>query len=391
VLRQELSERIRRLQQEVDDQGLDCYVVASEDNIWYLTNITYKPEERPFFIVISPREKPVLIVPKLEERHLRKAIIDCEIRTYWEYPAPAGGNWHDILQDAIKGFGKIGIEKSIKLEILSKISAGEIIQSDVVNDLRKIKSPFEIDMIRTTAGIADEAMGRIFKNAYEGASVVEMFALSKSIQTELIRSKVFDPIITSLLTAVWPAPISSMPHSIPDLSDRLNKGPNVAMSYFRINGYAAECERTFFIGKPKKEDQDHFYHMVNARNSALSILKAGVKCSDIDYEAKNYLIKNGYENNLLHRTGHGIGLGNHEAPWVAEGTEEILKENMVISIEPGIYIETGGYRHSDTVLITKDGYELLTKHPTGIKDMTILSSNMLARLKGHVIRKMLKL
>jgi len=95
VLRQELCERIRRLQQEVDDQGFDCYVVASEDNIWYLTGITYKPEERPFFIVISSKEKPVLIVPKLEERHLRKAIIDCEIRTYWEYPAPEKGNWYD--------------------------------------------------------------------------------------------------------------------------------------------------------------------------------------------------------------------------------------------------------------------------------------------------------
>lgn len=325
-MRQELSERVRRLQQAVNANGLDSYLVSSEDNIWYLTNITYKPEERPFFVIISPKEKPVLVVPKLEEKHLGKIIIDCEIKSYWEYPAPEGSNWYDILQNTVKGFSRIGVEKSIKSEILSKVCAEEIVHIDLVDDMRKVKSPMEIQMIRNTAKISDQAMGKIFKNAYIGASVVEMFSLSKSIQTELIRGKAFDPIITTLLSVVWPAPKSAMPHSIPDLGDRLNTGPNVAMIYFRINGYAAECERTFFIGKPNKEDNEHLNHIMCARNKALSILKDGTKCSDVDAEAKEYLIKEGYGNNLLHRTGHGIGLKNHEKPWVAEGNDEMLKE-----------------------------------------------------------------
>lgn len=356
MLKQELSQRISHLQQEIANQKLDCYIVASEDNIWYLTGITYKPEERPFFIVVSPKDKPVLIVPKLEERHLKKVIIDCRIMTYWEYPSPPGDNWHDTLEKALKGFTRIGVEENINSNILKKLYMVETIQTDLVNNLRKVKSPFEIEMIRRTAGTCDAAMGRIHKSAYAGASVVEMFSLSKAIQTGLIQNKEFDPITTSLLTAVWPAPVSSMPHSIPLLSDRLNIGPNVAMCYFRINGYAAECERTFFIGNPSKEVREHFYHMINARDRALSVLKPGVNCSDIDSEAKNYLIKSGYEDNLLHRTGHGIGLGNHEEPWIAQGSEEALRENMVISIEPGIYIDQlGGFRHSDTILITKDG------------------------------------
>ncbi|MFZ5643853.1 MAG: M24 family metallopeptidase [Bacillota bacterium] len=392
MLKLEISERIKNLQQELTNQRLDCYIVASEDNIWYLSGITYKPEERPFFILITPGEKPVLIVPKLEERHLKKVIIDCEIMTYWDYPSPAGNNWYDILEKAIRGFTRIGVEENIKSNILKKICIGETIQTDLLNNLRKVKSPFEIEMIRRTAKISDEAMGRIKKSAYYGASVVEMFSLSKSIQKELIKNKEFDPVTTSLLTAVWPAPVSSMPHSIPDLSDRLNKGPNVAMCYFRINGYAAECERTFFIGKPSTEVREHFNHMINARKSALSVLKAGAKCSDVDYEAKNYLVKSGYINNLLHRTGHGIGLGNHEEPWIALGNEEVLKENMVISIEPGIYIEElGGYRHSDTILITKDGYQFLTNYPSGIEDMIISGSNIPARIKGYIMRKILKL
>lgn len=70
-----------------------------------------------------------------------------------------------------------------------------------------------------------------------------------------------------------------------------------------------------------------------------SNIKAGARCSDIDNVARNYVIENGYKNNLLHRTGSGIGLRNHEEPWMAAGSDEILSENMVISIEPGIYME----------------------------------------------------
>jgi Xaa-Pro aminopeptidase len=275
---------------------------------------------------------------------------------------------------------------------MNKIYANEVVLVDLVDEMRKVKSPFELELIKNTSQICDKAIENIFKNVYLGSTVVEAFSLSRTIQTELIRNKAFDPITTSLLTAVWPAPISSMPHSIPNLSDRINKGPNVAMSYLRINGYASECERTFFIGKPQKEDEEHFIHMMSARNQALSILKAGVKCSDVDIKAKNYLVKKGYGNHLLHRTGHGIGMRNHEGPWIAEGNDEILRENMVISIEPGIYIEgIGGYRHSDTIRVTKDGYELLTKAPVEIQDVSILSSNIIPKVKGKIIRSTLKL
>ncbi|HHW07573.1 MAG TPA: M24 family metallopeptidase [Clostridia bacterium] len=79
------------------------------------------------------------------------------------------------------------------------------------------------------------------------------------------------------------------------------------------------------------------------------------------------MIRNGFKDNLLHWTGHGIGLGNHEGPFIAEGSTDILKESMVISIEPGIYIQNlGGFRHSDTVLVTKDGFELLTDAPPAL-------------------------
>jgi Xaa-Pro dipeptidase len=392
MLKEELTGRLSRLQGMLAGEGLDAYIIGSEENIWYLTNITYKPEERPFFIVVSPGEKPLLVVPKMEELHLSKITVDCSIVSYWEYPSPEGGNWYDVLGQVLGGYRRVGTESHLKAGIIEKIATAEVVLTDLVDEMRKVKSPHELSLIKKTAAFCDAAVGKIFKNAYPGATAVEPFSLSRSVQTELIRNRAFDPITTSLLTAVWPAPISAMPHSIPALDDRLGKGPNVSMSYLRINGYAAECERTFFLGQPEAEEKERFGYMMQSRREALRVLKAGVRCSDVDAAAKEYLLKQGFADHLLHRTGHGIGLRNHEAPWIAEGNDEILRENMVISIEPGIYFTgSGGYRHSDTVLVTRDGYELLTRFPVELADMTLTAGSLSARIKGKLIRKALKL
>lgn len=392
MVKQELMSRIKRLRTTMEIQSLDSYIITAEEDIWYFTNITYKPEERPFFLVISQKKEPLLVVPQLEEGHVQKGILNCEVMTYWDYPSPKGENWYEVLKKCIAECNRTGIENNVKTEVYLKVEVKELIPGQLVSEQRKIKSSYEIEKIKHSAKMSDKAMGMIFKSVYKGASVLEPFALSRNIQTELIRSKQFDPITTSLLTAVWPAPISAMPHSIPNLNDRLDGGPNVAMAYFRINGYAAECERTIFLKKPTKEEEELFRHMMHARNRALNILKAGVKAADVDAEAKHYLVENGMGDNLLHRTGHGVGLGNHEAPFIAEGSDEILEENMVITIEPGIYMDgVGGYRHSDTILITKDGYELLTTAPLELSDMIIEKPNTMARIKGSIIRKVMKI
>lgn len=391
-MNKELSKRIKCLQNEITKNNIDAYILTDQDSLLYFTGMAYKPEERVFFMIVPSKGKPIFLSPKLEEKHLSKITIECEIRAYWEATSAQGENWYDILETIIRPFKKVGVENNIAHNILNKIAANEIVILNIVEEMRKIKTPYEIEMIRTTCKLADLGMQNIFKNAYIGASVLEMHTLSGAIQRQLIREKNFDPVLTSLTSVVWPSPISSMPHSIPHLDDKLTKGSNVAMTYFKVNGYAAECERTFFLEGPTTEDREHFNHMINARNISLNLVKPGVKCSDIDIAAREYLIKQGYESNLLHRTGHGIGLSNHEKPFISIGDDEVLKENMIISIEPGIYIdEIGGYRHSDTVLVTKDGYELLTKFPIDIESMIITNKNMASRIKGRYVKSLLKL
>jgi Xaa-Pro aminopeptidase len=205
---------------------------------------------------------------------------------------------------------------------------------------------------------------------------------------DIIRSTDFDALNTSVMTAAWPARLALQPHGIPLLDDRLRAGPHIALSFMRVNGYGAECERTFFVQSPTKEMKEMFEIVQEARRRAIILVKPGVPCADIDRAANGFLRDEGLGDYLLHRTGHGFGLGNHEGPWVAEGSEDVLQENMFISIEPGVYVpDLGAFRHSDTFLVTKDGCENLTPYPTEIDILTISGQNIFTQLRGYFIRR----
>ncbi len=238
-------------------------------------------------------------------------------------------------------------------------------------------------------------MERLLAASYYGATVAEGFAETRAVTTRIIREvKQWEPLTTKVLMASWAAPRSSMPHSVPDLNDRLGEGPHVAIVLTRVNGYAAECERTYFTTRPSDEAMVAFEVMMQARQIAFSMIAPGVQCGEIDAAVNEFMRKQGYagEDQRLHRTGHGFGLGNHEAPWIAEGSEDRLAENMVISIEPGIYLlGVGGFRHSDTVLVTKDGYEVLNHSPTDLNSLQIQNWRPLARLNGMLVRRALRL
>jgi Xaa-Pro dipeptidase len=131
--------------------------------------------------------------------------------------------------------------------------------------------------------------------------------------------------------------------------------------------------------------------MIEARSIAFGRIRPGVACGEIDAAVGEFLAAEGYdgEERRLHRTGHGIGLGNHEAPWIAAGSDEVLAANMVISIEPGLYLDgaaPGGFRHSDTVLVTDDGFECLTRLPSDHEALDQCGWKPVARARGAVVR-----
>jgi Xaa-Pro dipeptidase len=250
-------------------------------------------------------------------------------------------------------------------------------------------------MIRRAAQYADFGVERLLTASYFGATVAEGFAETRAVTSRIIRElDEWEPLTTKVVMATWAAPRSAMPHSVPDLNDRLREGPHVALVLTRVNGYAAESERTHFTAEPSGEVRKAFAAMMEARRIAFNMIRPGVPCGELDGAVNEYLRMEGYatEDQRLHRTGHGFGLGNHEAPWIAEGSSSVLAENMVISIEPGIYLQgVGGVRHSDTVLVTEDGFETLTHIPTELDSLVISNWKPLTRLKGKLVRRALRL
>ena len=389
--------RLESLQASVAEAGLDLFIVSALGSIYYLTGAGFEPLERPFFLLIRPRQAPILLVPKLEQEHMRMAcnIGAQDIQTYWDYPAPSGRGWPDRLHELIGDAKEIGVEPTLSQEIAAELKNYRHRIEALVERLRLIKSDTEIELIRRAARYADFGVRCLLAASYYGSTVAEGFAQTRLVTTRIIREvDDWDYLTTKVSMATWAAPRSSQPHSIPDLWDRLNEGPHVALVLTRVNGYAAENERTYFTAVPSPEIKEAFTAMTQARRIALDKVRPGVPCGEVDGAVNDFLEQEGYsgEEVRLHRSGHGLGLGNHEAPWLAEGSSDVLAENMVISIEPGIYLEgIGGLRHSDTVLITRNGWELLTQYPTDIESLTLRSWKPLTRVKGWWIRRALRI
>lgn len=137
-----------------------------------------------------------------------------------------------------------------------------------------------------------------------------------------------------------------------------------------LNGYRAECERTFFIGEPTAKQKEVFNVAFEAQKAAMEMIKPGIMAKEVDMAARQIIQKAGYGEYAIHRTGHGIGLGVHEEPSLRFDSDLILQEGMAFSIEPGIYIPgVGGFRHSDTVIITKEGARVITDYPRELEHL----------------------
>jgi Xaa-Pro aminopeptidase len=137
-------------------------------------------------------------------------------------------------------------------------------------------------------------------------------------------------------------------------------------------GYQAELERALVIGPPSEKMRWLFDHMLGAREAAFAAIRPGASCADVDGAVMDYFAKHDLQRYWRQHTGHGAGLRNHEAPFLDVGDPTPLEPGMVFTVEPGLYDpEVGGFRHSDTVVVTEAGYDLLTDYPSDLESLTL--------------------
>ena len=219
---------------------------------------------------------------------------------------------------------------------------------------RTIKNKEEIKNIKKACDIVSKVFETVKKKVVPGMTELDIHF---KIEEEFAKNHV----VQSFKTIVASGPNSANPHHISG-NRKIRKNDIVLIDMGCIyKGYCSDLTRTFFVGKENKQQVKIWNIVKQAHDEALIKVKQNMKTSDIDLSARNKIKQEGYEKNFIHTTGHGVGLDIHEAPVIGSKSNEILKEGMVITIEPGIYLEKKfGVRIEDTVLVTKNGYKVLT-------------------------------
>ena len=373
--KEELNARLDTIRKEMRKNELDYYISFDPVNIYYLTNFANNVHERPFILIIKDKDTPTMLVPLLEKSHVEsRALCDLQYEPYYEFPAPTGQNWYDIYPKLIEKDKKVGIESSLPVGISQKTPGNKII-ADIIDEARIIKTDYEVGRSVHACRVINKGHKELLKMCQPG---VHEFALYQKI-TGIMTSKIITDIpnanfmVCKTTAAVWPPSFSHDPHIIPKIFAQMEEGgPHVSIVYAQVDGYGVEVERTFFLGYIPEKAKEVFEVMYNARKYAYNMLQPGESMSGIDKKVRKYITDKGYGEYIIHRTGHGLGITGHEAPFLAEGYDRVLEPNMLISVEPGIYIPNlGGFRHSDSVLITEDGYVKLSKAPETLEELTI--------------------
>jgi len=234
-----------------------------------------------------------------------------------------------------------------------------------------VKDAGELELIRKAAALADYGMGVEVAASWAGNTEVAIMAEGNAAMLrEGLRRYPGDRIDAQSRPVSGPKTV--LPHSLPS-SRQLAVGDVVIHGTgCTANGYHAEDERTMFVERASDAQRRLFGIMQRAAAAALHAIRPGVPCREIDRVARSVIEEAGYGPQVIHRTGHGLGLDYHELPFFAPGDDTELAPGMVMSVEPGIYVEeVGGFRHSDTVVVTDDGCEVLTPYPRDVEALVV--------------------
>ena len=371
---QEMARRLEAVRSRMAEVDLAAYVVVDVHNVYYLTNFANYVHERPFILVVF-RDGPMrFVVPTLERAHVEaRAIAPVDLLDYPEFPAPAGDEWSDRLADVLADTVAVGVESTCPL-FVAAVLTGEPTPVDVVDEVRMLKSDYEIGRLAHAGTVVSDAHRETMDRVAPG-DIMAMLAgdTTRSMTVRTLMDMPHTNMLASSFGAViQPPSISWDPHNFTDVFLTMEQGgPHVSVINSVVNGYGAEIERTFFLNAVPDEARRPFAAMMAARELAFELTVPGADMAGVDRAVHACIADQGYGDHTLHRTGHSFGVTGHEAPFLAAGYERVITPGMVFSIEPGIYLDgDGGFRHSDTVLVTDRGNVSLTDAPDQLDDVT---------------------
>jgi len=360
------STRQNRLMERIQVDGLEALVVNPGPSLKYLTGLSFHLMERPVVVIFTPQSHPVIILPGLEAAKTSDLPYPITAFTYGEDPS----SWNAVFSQAAEASGLsasrlVGVEprslRVLELRFLEEAApqAEFIAAEETIASLRIFKDSNELDSMRKAVDIAQQALLATLPIIKAGVTEKQIAA---ELTVQLLRSGsdpelAFSPIVSG-------GPNAANPHASPS-NRKLQPGDLLVIDWgATYNGYISDITRTFAIGQPDAEMSRIARIVAEANIAARTAAGPEVTAAEVDASARRVIEQAGYGQFFIHRTGHGIGMEGHEAPYIRPGNESPLHPGMTFTIEPGIYLPNrNGVRIEDNVVITATGIECLTSLP----------------------------
>jgi Xaa-Pro dipeptidase len=361
--------RLLDLQERAAAAGLDCMALLPGPNLYYLTGLQFHLMERPIVAFFPVGNTPAIVLPEFEAGKLAAAPYALTAYTYGEDDRSR----LDAFQQAVAHLelvdSLVGVEarrmRVLELRLIERFASNTRFEAaeEVLASLRMVKSADELRHMRRAAEIAEQALLAVLPRVRIGQTEKEVAA---ELTGELLRAGTemplpFEPIVAS-------GPNAALPHST--VSERnLRAGDLLVIDWgAKSGGYCSDLTRTFAVGALDAELARVYEAVLAANEAGRAAVRPGVEAQEVDRAARRVIARAGYGEYFVHRTGHGLGLEEHEEPYIREGNSDRLESGMTFTVEPGIYLpERGGVRIEDNVAVAEGGVLTLSSLPRDLQ------------------------
>jgi len=353
--------RITKLRERLQEQGLDALIVSQPSNRRYLSGFTGSAG----YLLISERDTLIAT----DFRYFEQAAAQSPDFRLQPIAGPDFEPWLAGLLSGLAG-KKVGFEAAhlpyASFEQMSTVVRalpdGErprlVATSDIVEGVRAIKEPAEIEAIQAAVDLGDAAFAHFVERVEPGWTEKHAaWEIERYMREHGGEAAAFETIVAV-------GPWSAMPHAYPR-DEALGEGRPVVIDMgVRLDGYCSDLTRTIILGEPDGEFRRIYDIVLGAQLAAIELIAAGVTGEQAHLLAERFIAEAGYGESFGHGLGHGVGLEVHEKPRLGRGSEDALVDGMVTSIEPGIYISGwGGVRIEDLAVMENGRLRVLSRAP----------------------------
>ncbi|HWR38528.1 MAG TPA: Xaa-Pro peptidase family protein [Patescibacteria group bacterium] len=385
-----IQERCRKLQRFMEEKQLDVVIVTRPENVYYLSRFNPILNSHPAFVAVFREGENCLLVHSIRCDHAKteSAAGNVELYGKWGDHASLALEPVDALKKVISSRVGEKINWALEMDYVSVSLYSKLcktLETPAMADIapflsrqKLVKDELEVEKIRRAAALADEGTRTTIAHLRKGRSEAEACTEGQYAMRQMWHQHfpdeevagfgsseggVLDALHCWCLTGPRIAYGCDCPiHYVPQPGELV-----LPMTWAKISGYYAENERTLYVVELDAFKQQAFATVLEARRQVLDALRPGVSFDRLYAAAASVFDQNGFAALKPGRVGHGIGLSAHEFPSLAPGNEMVLEPGMVFTVEPGLMSrQWGGVRISDTVLVTRQGYEQITQSESGM-------------------------